>query len=235
VRLAALPVLLALLLALAACGGDDEVTPTTEPDTTTDTTGTTPAFEEPDPLPRTEVEDGYLYEIEEDGFEIAVPRRWIARSSAQVPDPRTLRRLSVDYPVIIGYFETLVGDTPTRFVGATPNLRRNFASNLTVTIEDVEPGTTLEQYTQQTYAQILSTAANVEGDIQRARAQIPAGPARVIRYERRFSDDVVLETQHYLLVEGERGFALTYTTAVPDPGFQEIVDRSLDSFALAED
>jgi hypothetical protein len=234
VRLAALPLLLALLLALAACGEDDgDSAPTTESGTTTGTT--TGGFEEPEPLPRTEVEGGYLYEVAEDGFEVAVPRPWIARSSAQIPNAGTLRRLSVEYTEIIGYFETLVGDTPTRFVAAAPRLRKNFATNLTVTIEAVEPGTSLEQYEGRTYAQILSTAANVEGEIERSRETIPAGPVRVIRYERRFSDAITLATRHYLLVSGDRAFALTYTTVLPDPSFDEIVARSLESFRLVED
>jgi hypothetical protein len=233
VRLAAPALLLALLLALAACGDESDSAPTTEAGTTSGTT--TGGFEEPEPLPRTEVEGGYLYEVAEDGFEVAVPRPWIARSSAQIPDPGTLRRLSVEYTEIIGYFETLVGDTPTRFVAAAPRLRKNFATNLTVTIEAVEPETTLEQYEQRTHAQILSTAANVEGEIERSRETIPAGRVRVIRYERRFSDDVALTTSHYLLVSGDRAFALTYTTALPDPSFDEVVDRSLESFRLLED
>ena len=148
VRPAAVPLLLALALALAACGGDGEEAGETAAGSTT-----TPAFEEPDPLPRTEVEDGYLYEVSEEGFEVAVPRGWIARSAGQVPDPRTLRRLSTEYPTIIGYFETLVGDTPTRFVAVSPRLRDNFAENLTITVEDLPPQTTLQDYSERTLGQ----------------------------------------------------------------------------------
>lgn len=228
-RPAALALLLTLVLALAACGDDEGDGGAT---TGAETTETTPAFEDPEPLPRTEVVGGYLYEVEEDGFEIAVPRRWVARSAAQVPDPRAIRRLSVDYPVIIGYFEALVGDSPTRFVAAAPNLRKNFATNLTVTIEEVEAGTTTEQYEEETYAEILSTAANVRGEIRRSDAQLPVGPVRVLRYERSFSDEIALETRHYFFVDGERAFALTYSTALPDPAFDAVVERSTESFRL---
>jgi len=233
VRLAALPVLLALLLVPAACGDDDDdAAPTTGATSTTDTT---PAFEEPEPLPRTPVEGGYLYDVEEEGFEVVVPRRWIVRSAGQVPDARTLRRLSTEYALIIGYFEALVGDTPTRFVAVSPRLRQNFAENLTITAEEIEPGTTLAEYGQRTLGQIQATAANVRGEVRITNTRLPAGRAREIRYSRSFSDTIVVTTRHYLLVRGDRGFALTFSTSTPDEAFEELTRRAVESFRFLED
>ena len=233
VRLAALPLLLALVLGLAACGGDgdDEAAPTTG----TDTTDTTPAFVEPDPLPRTEYEGGYLYEVADEGFEVAVPKPWVARSASQVPDPQHLRRLSVEYTQIIGYFEALVGDTPARFVAVSPELRENFAPNLTITVEEVEPETTLDAYAERTLGQIQSTAANVRGEIRMANVRMPAGQARLIRYSRSLSETIVVRTRHYLLVRDGPGYALTFLTATPSADFDAAVERAVESFAFLEE
>ena len=231
-RLAALPLLAALLLGLAACGddGDGDAAPTTG----TSTTDTTPGFVEPDPLPRTEYEGGYLYEVADEGFEVAVPKLWVARSASQVPDPQHLRRLSVEHTEIIGYFESLVGDSPARFVAASPQLRQNFAPNLTITVEEVEPGTTLGDYANRTLGQIQSTAANVRGEIRKTNVRIPAGPASLIRYERSFSDTIVVHTRHYLLVQDDQGYALTFSTATPSADFDRAVERAVESFSFLE-
>ena len=230
-RLPAVTLLLALLLALSACGGDgdDDAAPTTN-----DTTETTPVFEEPEPLPREEVEGGYLYDVEEEGFEVVVPRGWVARSAGQVPDARSIRRLSTEYPVVIGYFEALVGDTPTRFVAVDPRLRRNFAENLTITAEELPSGTTLAAYSEQTVAQIEATSPNLRDRIRSRTVRIPAGQAHEITYERRFSDTTVVRTQHYLLVRDGRGYALTFSTAAPDSGFDDATRRAVESFRFSD-
>jgi hypothetical protein len=218
-------------LALAACSGDGD----REGDPTTGTTETTPGFVEPDPLPRSEVEGGYLYEVDDEGFEVAVPRAWVARSASQVPDAQHLRRLSVDYTEIIGYFEALVGDTQARFVAAAPRLRNNFAPNLTVTVEELEDGATIDAYGSRTLGPIEATAVNVRGPIQMTKVEIPAGQARLIRYRRALSDTITVATRHYLLVRDGQGYALTFSTATPDEDYDRAVERAVASFRFLED
>lgn len=230
-----LPLALLLALVLSACGGDGDGGGDASSDATgTTATDTTPAFVEPEPLPRTEVEGGYLYEVADEGFEVAVPRPWIARSASQVPDARHLRRLSVQYAEVIGYFESLVGDTPARFVAVSPRLRQSFAPNLTITVEDVEPGTTLRAYAERVRGQIESTAVNVQGDVRMENVRVPAGPARHIRYRRAFSDTVTVTSQHYLLVRDDKGYALTFSTATPDAAFGEAVRLAVETFAFLQ-
>lgn len=232
-RLATLVALGALALALAACGGNGDAAETAPPETaaaTTEATTTDEAAPGPEP---TEVEEGLLYEVPDAGFAVAVPRRWVARTRTELPDERALVRFSWEHGDISGYFEPLTQETPIEFVAADPRVRSGFATNLTVLVQELEPGTDVAAYAAQAVADIQATGANLRGEVSTGAETLPAGEAATVTYEREVvvpEETLVLETRHYLLVEDGRGYALTFATVTPGARSEQILRRALASF-----
>jgi hypothetical protein len=210
----ALRCLLAVLtaLSLAACGGSEE------------------AAEGPR---QAGTENGLtVYEVDSGGFSIAVPAGWDTVSADDLLDSGDLDVVAEENPEFEPYFRMLAGpDSPLKFVALDPDVRQGFATNLLVGVEDLPDGMNLDDYERATRLQI-SSLGTLQGEIEVSEAALPAGEARTMSYRSRLTvggTETVFATRQYYLVDGHKGFVITFTTL---PG---LVDAYANSFVRSAD
>jgi hypothetical protein len=205
-----LPGLLAALaaLSLVACGGGEQ---------------------EAAPEPR-EVGTGNgltEYEVEAGGFSIAVPAGWETLSADVLLEAGELDVVAEENPKFEPYFRMLAGpDSPLKFVALDPVVRKGFATNLLVGVEDLPDGMTLGDYERATRLQIAALGT-LQGKIEVGEAALPAGEARTMSYRTRLTvggTATVFATRQYYLVDGGTGYVITFTT------LPALVDAYADSF-----
>jgi hypothetical protein len=202
--------LLLALLALAACGGDDDA-------------------------PEQVADEGGLatYEVAAFDFSIGVPSDWTVLSADEALDEEVLDAIREKDPELAPIVEQIgTEDSPIKLFGLAPEPDDGFTTNVNVVvIDDVPDGTTREEY-------FAASANQIEGlgvtGAQEERTDLPAGEALVLRYEHTLGGVAQpLAALQYVLFENEIGYTLTYTAlASAAERYTTDFERSAQSFRI---
>jgi hypothetical protein len=207
----ALAVLL-VLVALVACGGDDDEPESAAPQKTSE-------------------EDGLAaYEVASGGFTISVPQEWKAANIDEVIDEGALDEIRKEDPALADQIEPIAQPgSPVKFVAIDPDIQDDFATNANVYVEEVPEGVTREQYFDATLDQITQALGAPDQD----EVTLPAGPALTLAYEQEIASGRQIAILQYVLFENGTGYVLTYTT-LPDRSseYADTFDASARSFAF---
>jgi hypothetical protein len=207
----ALAVLL-VLVALVACGGDDDGPESAAPQKTSEANGLA------------------AYEVASGGFTISVPESWKAANIDQVVDEGALDEIRRQDPALADQIEPIAQPgSPVKFVAVDPDIQDDFATNATVYVEEVPEGVTQDQYFDATLDQVTEEL----GAVDQERVTLPGGEALKLAYEQEIAAGRQIAILQHVLFENGTGYVLTYTT-LPDRSseYAETFDASARSFAL---
>jgi hypothetical protein len=203
--------LLLVLLAVAACGGDDD-----EPEQIADEGGLA------------------TYEVASFEFSIGVPSDWKVLSADEALNDEVLDSIRENNPELAPIVDQIgKEDSPIKLFALAPEPDDGFTTNLNVVvIEDVPEGTTREDYFAASANQIEDLG--VAADVEEERIDLPAGEALVLRYEHSLGGAAQpLAALQYGLLENGIGYTLTYT-ALASAAERHSADfeRSAQSFRI---
>ena len=176
------------------------------------------------------------YDVTSAGFTIAVPESWRTISADEFADGGKWETFVNETPPLAPYTQAFQGpDSLLKFVAVDPNGQDGFATNLTVIVEELPAGATLEGYEQASISQ-LEALSNLVGAIDRQRVELPAGPAVRASYRLKLVTSGKTRTVsilQYALVDEGRAFILTYTTLpARATAYEDPFARSAQSFRL---
>lgn len=201
---------LLLVLAVAACGGDDDA-------------------------PEQIADEGGLatYEVASFDFSIGVPSDWKVVSADEVLDDEVLDSISENNPELAPIVDQIgTEDSPIKLFALAPEPDDGFTTNLNVVvIEDVPEGTTREDYFAASANQLESLGVS---GVEEERTDLPAGEAMVLHYEHSLGGAAQpLAALQYVLLENEIGYTLTYTAlASAAERYTAEFERSAQSFRI---
>jgi hypothetical protein len=201
---------LLVLLAVAACGGDDD---------------------EPDQI----AEEGGLatYEVASFDFSIGVPSEWRVMSADEALDDEVLDSIRENDPELAPVLDQIGAEnSPIKLFALAPEPDDGFTTNLNVVvIENVPEGTTREGYFTASADQVEELGAT---GTEEERTDLPAGEALVLRYEHSLGGAAQpLAALQYVLFENDVGYTLTYTAlASAAERYTEEFERSAESFRI---
>jgi hypothetical protein len=189
VLLAAVPV----LLALAACGGEDD--------------RAEGAFSKRDEGAQT------VYELHDPHFSLGVPKSWTAITRSELQETGALERFSEDNPAIAPVLEgVLQPGSPMKFVALDPVVRHGFSTNVNVVVTDVPDDLDLQELARASAAELESLGV---AGLKTAEVSLPAGPAVKLgfRLEARYGATArSIATLQYALLADGMSYVLTYST-----------------------
>ena len=202
--------LLLALLALTACGGDDDG-------------------------PEQVADEGGLatYEVASYGFSIGVPSDWQVLSADEALNEEVLDAIRETDPELAPVIDQIGSESsPIKLFALAPGADEGFTTNLNVVvIDDVPEGTTREDYFAASTRQLDDLGVT---EVEEERVDLPAGEAMVLRYEHSLGGaPQLLAALQYFLFENGTAYTLTYTT--PPSAAERHADefqRSAESFRI---
>jgi len=188
-------VVLALLLGLAACGGDD---------------GGGDGGGSPEPAAGMT-----RHEVKEHGIAIGLPDDWRAVSPGEVLSDKEMQELGGENPSIAPYLEAVSGPkSPIKFFAFDPDVKKGFATNLNIIVAGGAEGASLDDLAEAAVAEI-EKLPTVTSEIKEDRVDLDAGEAVRLRFQQRFKAEgsavEVSTTQYGLIVDGT-SYILSFTT-----------------------
>jgi hypothetical protein len=227
-RVTVFSLLLALALSLLAsgCGGGNEEAAVTLPT-----------------VERTEDSgDVATYKVDSADFSIAVPRSWQALTSDEI-DQDAIDKIAAQNPEMRPDIEAMFTDpsSPVEFIAIDPDVRGNFATNVSVVVRDALPGDTVEELTSPEHTEAFERQAKglLRGPVENVLVSLPAGEAQKLSYgvaaKGPEGNNLLLSQEQYNLIEGGKTYSLIYTAlAERESEYADAFLQSARSFRVTQ-
>jgi hypothetical protein len=188
---------MAIVLSLAACGGDGD--------------------RGESPYSKREVGALTVYELSEPTFSLGVPKSWTAITRDELRESGAMERFSRDNPAIAPVLDGILrSGSPMKFIALDPAIRQGFVTNVNVVVQDVPDDMELSDLARSSAADLRSLGV-VRG-LRTSVVSLPAGEAVKINYRMRIRYGAAtrsVATLQYALIEDGESYVVTYST-LPD-------------------
>lgn len=225
--------LLLAVLALAGCGGSraaGEPAPPRPPDRSAQAQALLEAAFEPRPRARARVAEGFrVRRVGEARLSLALPRGWMSVTRLDAVHPGASQTLARAYPRLAPFLAgLLLPESPLVLLGFE---RGGTDATISVLVSPVRGGMAYADWARAVERQVRALPT-FRAPLRARRVALAAGDAVRLSYLRR-TGGRTLATLHYVVVRGERAYAIVYAVPARDAArYRALFDASARTLSL---
>jgi hypothetical protein len=200
-------------------------------------TGCGSGGDDPAPTPvgttSSSVGDLAVYEVEDAGFALGVPRDWRAVSVTDFQKSENMDAFAEENPAVKPALDAIrQPDSPIKLVAFAPP-EKGFSTNVNVTIEILPEGVSLTTYADAGVAQVERMLPDV--NVSRGSVDLRAGTATRLEYDAEFAASgrrLEVTYVQYVFVQDRKAYVITYASPDADSAerYRDDIESSIRSF-----